>query len=431
MTINRLVSFDPTIAAGTGFIETKLVGTKGTILFLNQSLVTFTLKDDSGLLLAIVPALWALSVAIKYPSPRITWKMVSYPNASTDGSLKTVDASSYSAEENVSALYSGPLGGSAIALSSLTASSIDNEGNAAGALFIESKMLGQTSPSIQITNDGVGWIAVLLGGVLTKVIQLANSGNPVQLGAVAQIVEVLGNFLVDGNETITGTLGVTGATTLAALAATTISSSAAATLNSAVITNGVTVGTTLGVTGASTLNSLAVTNAATVGNTLTVTNVVHGLQSGNFDGNSAFGGTLSVAGALTLNGAGTGLTVTNDALVSHNLDVTNIIHGHQSVNADGASTFASTLTVTSTLTANGALTANSVINLNTGTLRSLTSGAGTGNGTSNTNITNPTAIVFDPCTLSGSSQTIGGTTTSTTTITTGAALAWRYIAYLQ
>lgn len=66
-----------------------------------------------------------------------------------------------------------------------------------------------------------------------------------------------------------------------------------------------------------------------------------------------------------------------------------------------------------------------------GTLKALTSGAGTGNGTSNTLITNPTAIVFDPCTLSGSSQTIGGTTTTTTTITTGAGLAWRYIAYLQ
>jgi hypothetical protein len=77
------------------------------------------------------------------------------------------------------------------------------------------------------------------------------------------------------------------------------------------------------------------------------------------------------------------------------------------------------------------LTIGTVVNLLTGTLKSLTSGAGTGNGTSNTLITNPTAVVFDPCTLSGSSQTIGGTTTTTTTITTGSGLAWRYIAYLQ
>lgn len=79
----------------------------------------------------------------------------------------------------------------------------------------------------------------------------------------------------------------------------------------------------------------------------------------------------------------------------------------------------------------GTLTVNTLLNLVTGTLKSLTSASGTGNGTSNTAITNPTAVVFDPCTLSGSSQTIGGTRTTTTTITTGSGLGWSYIAYLQ
>lgn len=58
-----------------------------------------------------------------------------------------------------------------------------------------------------------------------------------------------------GNTAVAGTLGVTGASTLA----------------SAAVTGAATVGTTLGVTGASTLASVGVTGAATVGTTLAVT----------------------------------------------------------------------------------------------------------------------------------------------------------------
>lgn len=73
-----------------------------------------------------------------------------------------------------------------------------------------------------------------------------------------------------------------------------------------------------------------------------------------------------------------------------------------------------------------------IINLPIGTLKALTSASGTGNATVNTALgTTPTAVVFDPCTLSGSTQTIGGTRAQSTVISTGAGLGWSFIAYLQ
>jgi len=66
--------------------------------------------------------------------------------------------------------------------------------------------------------------------------------------------------------------------------------------------------------------------------------------------------------------------------------------------------------------------------LGIGTLNALQEFHGTGNGNVNTGVVNPLGLAFNPCTVSGSSQTIGGTIpgggSSTTTVTTGAGLAW-------
>ncbi len=51
--------------------------------------------------------------------------------------------------------------------------------------------------------------------------------------------------------------------------------------------------------------------------------------------------------------------------------------------------------------------------------------SGTGDGTFNTNAgATPDMLAFDPCTVSGSSQTIGGTLASSSVIKTGGGLAW-------
>jgi hypothetical protein len=64
-----------------------------------------------------------------------------------------------------------------------------------------------------------------------------------------------------------------------------------------------------------------------------------------------------------------------------------------------------------------------------GSLSAVGDFSGTGNATVNTNVTNPSGIAFDPCTVSGSSQTIGGTIASSSVVTTGAGLAWHGWSY--
>jgi len=72
------------------------------------------------------------------------------------------------------------------------------------------------------------------------------------------------------------------------------------------------------------------------------------------------------------------------------------------------------------------------IQLIIGTITKMTALSGTGNATVNTNTAQvPNCVCFDPCTLSGSSQTIGGTLAASTVVTTGSGLAWAAMAYCQ
>ena len=121
-----------------------------------------------------------------------------------------------------------------------------------------------------------------------------------------------GNLAVDQNATVGGTLGVTGATTLAGLTA------GASTLASAAITNNATVGGTLGVTGAttlagltagaSTLASAAITNNATVGGTLGVTGATTLNGATTVNNSLAVNGATTVVGTTNINTTGTAAT---------------------------------------------------------------------------------------------------------------------------
>ena len=60
-----------------------------------------------------------------------------------------------------------------------------------------------------------------------------------------------------------------------------------------------------------------------------------------------------------------------------------------------------------------------------GTVTRFTGFSGTGSGTFNTNLgATPNQLAFNPCTVSGSSQTTGGTNAQSSVVTTGAGLAW-------
>jgi hypothetical protein len=129
---------------------------------------------------------------------------------------------------------------------------------------------------------------------------------------------------------ISGTLGVTGATTLSTLA-----TSGPATLNSVNVSTNAALGGLLNVSGATTLGgTLAVTGATTLGSTLAVT------------GDATIGGNLTVDGTLI---TPNGFTVSG-------------------LNVSGATTFSGAVTDSGSLTVDGVLYANGGINTTSGNL---------------------------------------------------------------
>jgi hypothetical protein len=140
----------------------------------------------------------------------------------------------------------------------------------------------ETSDKWQFTNDGTTY----------QDIQSANSS---------------GDVAVTGNETVGGTLGVTGATTLAALSATNVTASG-----------------TLGVTGATTLAALSATNVTASG-TLGVT------------GNETVGGTLGVTGATTLAAlSATNVTASGTLAVTGQVTLGGVLAGPSTFTIDPA-----------------------------------------------------------------------------------------------
>jgi len=128
-----------------------------------------------------------------------------------------------------------------------------------------------------------------------------NGGLTISTTLAVAGASTLASASITGAATVGTTLGVTGATTLSSTL-----SAGASTLASATITGAATVGTTLGVTGASTLASVGVTGAATVGTTLGVT-----------------GNITAAANIVMSNGAGS-YTAPRILVTNNNGDVTGI-----------------------------------------------------------------------------------------------------------
>jgi hypothetical protein len=160
-----------------------------------------------------------------------------------------------------------------------------------------------------------------------------------------------------GNETITGTLKVTGATnlnsTLTINGATIINNTLTA--NSSNILGNETVTGTLKVTGATNLNSTLTINGATViNNTLTA-------NSSSILGNETITGTLKVTGAtnlyntLTINGA----TIINNTLTANSINVSGNETVTGTLKVTGATNLYNTLTVNGVTIISNSLTANS------------------------------------------------------------------------
>jgi len=242
-----------------------------------------------------------------------------------------------------------------------------NQGNPVTVITSDAQTttLGSTNTNIS-NNASVGGTLSVTGSSTTHGIN--NSGNGISnAGAVSGVstlstsgAATLNSASVTNNETVGGTLGVTGNTSLS-----TLSTSGAATLNSASITNNETVGGTLGVTGATTLGStLGVTGATTLNDTLDVKGSSTLESTLDVTGATALNDTLDVAGATTLNdtldvkGASTlesTLDVTGATALGDTLDVTGATTLNDTLDVKGAATLEDTLDVAGNMTASGAV----------------------------------------------------------------------------
>ena len=149
--------------------------------------------------------------------------------------------------------------------------------------------------NIAITDEtGSGALVFASAPTLISPVIGAATGTSLTLtGTLSAGTSSVTSSTVSGNETVGGTLGVTGATTLSGTSA----HGAAATFSSTVNVTGATTLTTLTASGNSTLTTLTTTGAAT-------------LASASITGAATVGGTLGVTGATTLTGA---TTISNTA----------------------------------------------------------------------------------------------------------------------
>ena len=170
--------------------------------------------------------------------------------------------------------------------------------------------------------------------------------------AIAKKLFVGTDLDVGGNSVFTGTMGVTGATSLSS----TLGVTGATTLSSTLgVTGATTLSSTLGVTGATTLSStLGVTGATTLSNTTDATS-------------STVGGSLTVAGGAGIAKklfVGTDFAVGGNSTLTGTLGVTGATTLSSTLGVTGASTLSSTLGVSGATTLSSTLDVTGVTNLN-------------------------------------------------------------------
>lgn len=299
-------------------------------------------------------------------------------------------------------------------------SQLINDGNAVGTSIIESTPLGASGSCWSYNNDGTGFIAVDIGGTPTKVIQTAAADPLLTLGASTHNTENLGNFKVDGTTTLTGnttesgTLSVVGITSMDNGLIATDGAGRIVLPNNKAYSAKDTGGTAQHLVYVDLTNGTNL-QAAALGGTIFLDDQ---------DGTTIF--SITKAGGIILPSGYLGVVSTGDVLNANGLDTYLASRGNSNVlHLRNATTDVMTFA-----TGVATLAAGNKLQLIAGSLTRFTGFSGSGTGTFNTNLgTTPNQIAFNPCTVSGSSQTIGGTNAQSSVVTTGAGLAWGGMAF--
>lgn len=273
------------------------IGTPAHLMIYNESGVGLIISFLVGQASFHLPAGGWLPVVLQPGESQVKWAVEYVLNVVGGAPVSQLLVTYYAPNEPmppVPQLGNSPIGGS-VGTSSIQ--SLSNEGNPANQLVID---IGDAALAQlwQIFTDHFS-ISVDQSGTSHTVLQGKTSGNPLLIGKSGDISEVLGNLTVDGTGTVTGALtpsgGIAGAVTF----------SGDVTANGAgtglAVTNNETVGGTLGVTGSITANASP------------------GVKTNSIADNIA-GGTQ-----ITLSNASPQVTVNNDEKVIGSLNVSSDI----------------------------------------------------------------------------------------------------------
>lgn len=390
-------AFDPSSTTGTQFVVPQSA-VNGALVFWNESNISLNLSFQDGTLMYL-PAWYHKHKCGYSGNVNVDWSVRTVLN-SQNPPLSEVIVEAYDHGEHFPA--DGPLvrqanGSTASSVTSTNA--IVNTGNPPLTAIITVQPNDAVGNTIQLDSSGNLIIKSDNAGALTNLLQLvAGAGPEVIIAAASIITQILGALTVGGNATVTGNVDATG--TVRAETGSFYGTDASNTILQSTGTSG---------TGNTRLQNTDHISIQVPGGTEAI-----GVSSSQvtIEKSLIYTGQLGVSTAGDVIDASSGADTYLKCRSGGNINF-------QSPNGNTVAHFDTS----------GFLNLVHSVNLPVGSLGQLSKFSGTGNGTVATGVTNPTTIAFDPCTASGSSQTIGGTIASSSVVTTGAGLAWSATAW--